>query len=112
MDTNVSAARLYENFSVMQISTDSQALYNSRQLTISYVENVLAFATETPCCCLINALGFLEELLPNASKAITQQCEQQMSVSDDRPPFTTIQSVIVRNERILKAMDAILQYPC
>ena len=119
MDTNDAAARLHENFSVaddecsdMQISTDSQALSNGRQSSTGYIENVPAFGTDTPCCCLTNALGFLEELLPNASKANTQRCEQQISVSDAEPPFTTIQSVIAQNERIVEAMDCILQCPC
>lgn len=121
MDTNETAALWHEeNFSIaddacsdMQISTDAHTLSDRRQSITGYVENVPAFGTDGPCCCLINALGFLEELSANALKANTQQCEQQQtSVSDAEPPSPTIQSVIAQNERIVEAMDSILQCAC
>ncbi len=120
MGTNDTASLLYrKNFSVAddacsdtRISTESPALFNSRQSITGYVEIVPVFGTDSPCCCLINALGLLEELSPNASKATTQQCEQQTSVSDAEPPSPTIQSVVAQNKRIVAAMDSILQCPC
>ena len=120
MDTNESTAHLHEeNFSVaddaisdMQISLDPHTLSNNRQSITGYVENVPALGLDTPCCCLINALGFLEELFPNASRANSQPCEQQTPISDAEHSFPTIQSVIAQNERIVEAMDTVLQCPC
>ena len=120
LDTNDTTALLHEENSSntddacsdMQVSTDSHTFSNNRQSITGYVENAPALGLDTPCCCLINALGFLEELFPNASRASSQPCEQQTAVSDAEPPFPTIQSVIAQNERIVEAMDSILQCPC
>ena len=120
MDINDTVAHLHEeNFSVAddassdtQILTDSYTLCNSRQSITGHVEDVPALWHDTPCCCLITALGFLEKLGPNASKPYTQPCEQQTSVSDAEHPFPTIQTVIAQNERIVEAMDSILECPC
>lgn len=124
MDTNDTVALWHEeNFSItddtcsdMQISPDPHSLFNNRQSLTLPVDNFPSLGRDTPCCCLMTALGFLEETSPNASRASTQPCEQQQqqqpSISDADPPFTTIQSVIAQNERIVEAMDAILQCPC
>ena len=119
MGINDTAAFLHdENFSItdetcsdMQIPTPPHSLSNSRQSSTSHVENSPALWPETPCCCLITALGFLKELVPSASKAYPHPCEQQTSISEAEPAFPTIQSVIAQNERIVEAMDSILQCP-
>lgn len=120
MDTNDAASRLHEDsFAVaddacsdMQIVTDPHSLSNSRQSITGYVENVPALWPETACCCLITTLGFLKELFPDASKAYTQPYERRTSVSDAESPFPTIQSVIAQNERIVEAMESILECSC
>ncbi|MCJ1264567.1 hypothetical protein MMC22_004440 [Lobaria immixta] len=120
IDTNDAAALLLkENFAIandvcfdMPILTDPHTPSNSQQSITSHLENVLGLWPEKSCYCLITALGFLKELAPSASKAYTQQCEQQTSVSDAERPFPTYQSVIAQNERILEAMDSILQCSC
>ena len=120
MDKNDIATLLQEeNISIaddacsdVQISTDSYTLSNSRQSITGAVENIPVLGIDTHCCCMRNALGFLEGFLPNLSKANTQQCEQQTYISDAEPPFPTIQSVIAHNERIVEAIDSILHCPC
>lgn len=119
-DTNDTAAFLHEeNSSVtddacsdMQTLFDPYTLPSSRQSITGHMETSPALWPNTPCCCLVTALGFLKELLPNVSKAYTQPCERQTSVADAEPPFPTIQSVIAQNERVVEAMDSILQCPC
>lgn len=96
----------------MQTLIDPHTLPSSRQSTTGHVENVSALSPDTPCCCLVTVLGFLGELSPNAPKAYNQPWEQQTSVSDAEPPIPTIQSVIAQNERIVEAMDSILQCSC
>ncbi|KAL9130268.1 MAG: hypothetical protein Q9217_001518 [Psora testacea] len=120
MDTNDTPALLHEvNFSVadnaclgLQILTDPHSLSNDRQSITGEVENDPALSPDMPCCCLIIALDFLKELFPNASKAYTQPCEQQTSLTVAEPPFPTIQSVIAQNKRVVEAMDSILQCTC
>lgn len=119
-DTKDAAAFLHEeNSSVtddassdMQTLIDSHTLPGSRQSISGHVENVPALWPNTPCYCLVTALGLLKQLFPDASKAWNQPRERQTSVSDAEHPFPTIQSVISQNERIVEAMESILQCPC
>lgn len=78
--------------------------------SIGNVENFFPHCSDPPCGCLATAQGFLQELVPNASKARAHLGNQ--TVEDTQALFPVIRSVIAENERMVEAMDNILQCDC
>lgn len=76
----------------------------------SYAESDPSPRADPPCRCRLTAHGFLQGLFPGASEA----CGQLDRGRADAPgsPFPAIRTVIAENERMVEAMDNILQCPC
>ena len=94
----------------MQVLTNSHTFSHGGPPIAGHVGSGATFWMDSPCCCLITALGFLKDLSPKTSKGCAQAGVQISA--DAGSPFPTIQSVIAENERIVKALDSILQCPC
>lgn len=83
---------------------------NSRIPTASEARNPQDFRSQSPRCCLIRALGLLNQLFPNASKTCTHSGKQDHEKATY--PLPTIQSVIAENEETIEAICNMLQCPC
>lgn len=94
----------------MQVLTNSHTFSHGRPPIAGHVRSGATFCMDSPCCCLITALGFLKDLSPKTAKGCAQAGVQISA--DAGSPFPTIQSVIAENERIVKALDSILQCSC
>ena len=92
-------------------STNPRILAHREPSTTSVMEEFPASSLHLSCYCLTTVLGFLRELMPNPSKAYPQ--------SDERHPrgaagssFTLSQWLVAENERVVVAMDSVLQCYC
>ncbi|MCJ1251843.1 hypothetical protein MMC30_009081 [Trapelia coarctata] len=65
------------------------------------------FRIDSPCCCLIRALGFFTQLFPNASEVCTQGNENGSAIQ-----LPCFQRVVEQNKQIIEAISQILQCPC
>lgn len=65
--------------------------------------------TESPCFCLIRALGLMKQLFPSPSTACTNSATPGLDKSTTLP---TIQAVIAKNERTIEAVSTMLQCSC
>ena len=84
---------------------------NSRASPTSDAQSYQGFpASDSPCCCLIRALGLLKQLFPNTSTACTSSNKQGYENTTRQLP--TIQTVIVENEQTIQAINNMLQCPC
>ena len=86
------------------ISTESQALHESRPCFTDNVDHAPNRWGDSDCHCLTSALGSLNELSTNASNLCTMQ-----NFQDGQSP---IQSALVDKERMVKAVDNVLRCPC
>ncbi len=66
-------------------------------------------ATESPCSCLVQALGFMKQLFPSSSNACMTWATQGL---DKATAISTIQAVIARNEATIEAVSTMLQCSC
>lgn len=66
-------------------------------------------ATESPCSCLVQALGFMKQLFPLPSNACTTWATQGLDTATAIP---TIQAVITRNEATIEAVSTMLRCSC
>ncbi|KAH8589384.1 aflatoxin regulatory protein-domain-containing protein [Bisporella sp. PMI_857] len=78
---------------------------NSRQSPAA--ENMQSYqpsrTLESPCFCLVRALGLMKQLFPNPSNSKN---------GDERTSIRTIQAVIQKNEHTVEAISLMLQCPC
>lgn len=65
--------------------------------------------TESPCFCLIRALGLMKQLFPSPSTACTTSAIPGLDKSTTLP---TIQAVIAKNEHTIEAVSTMLQCSC
>jgi hypothetical protein len=72
--------------------------------------NFQDFCSDSPCCCLLRALGLLKQLFRNAATACT--CSKKQGYSHTSCQLPTIQSVIAENEQTIEAISNMLQCPC
>ncbi|EKG11358.1 hypothetical protein MPH_11519 [Macrophomina phaseolina MS6] len=70
------------------------------------------FLSESPCCCLIRALGLLRKLFPNPSMscASSETRGSERDGGSDQPP--ALESVVRENERTVEAVSSMLECPC
>ena len=66
-------------------------------------------ATESPCSCLVQALGFMKQLFPSPSNACMTWATQGL---DKATAIPTIQAVIARNEGTIEAVSTMLECSC
>ena len=66
-------------------------------------------ATESPCSCLVQALGFMKQLLPPPSNACITWAAQGL---DKATAIPTAQAVIARNEATIEAVSTMLKCTC
>lgn len=66
-------------------------------------------AAESPCSCLVQALGFMKQLFPLPSNACTTWATQGL---DKASAIPTIQAVITRNEATIEAVSTMLKCSC
>ncbi|SLM36605.1 c6 transcription factor [Lasallia pustulata] len=66
-------------------------------------------ATESPCSCLVQALGLMKQLFPSSSNACMTWATQRL---DKATAISTIQAVIARNEATIEAVSAMLKCSC
>lgn len=64
---------------------------------------------ESPCSCLVQALGFMKQLCPLPSNAYTTWATQDLDKTSAVP---TIQAVITRNEATIEAVSTMLKCSC
>lgn len=120
LDSNDGAALLppEDAFSVLdeavaELSTLSKPRSppNSRaSTTTSDAPSFQGCRSESPCSCLIRALGLLKQLSPNTSTACTRSKRQGYENATCQLP--TIQSVVAENEQTIEAISNMLQCPC
>ena len=65
--------------------------------------------TESPCSCLVQALGFMKQLFPSSSNACMTWATQDL---DRATAIPTIQAVIARNEATIEAVSTMLKCSC
>ena len=68
-----------------------------------------AHATESPCSCLVQALGLMKQLVPSSSNACMTTATQGPNKATAIP---TIQAVISRNEATMEAVGVMLNCSC
>ena len=83
---------------------------SSRGPNASEAWNTQDIRSQSPRCCLIRALGLLNQLLPNASRTCTHSGRQDYDKATY--PLPIIQSVIADNEETIEAICKMLQCPC
>ena len=83
---------------------------SSRGPSASEAWNTQDISSQSPRCCLIRALGLLNQLFPNASRTCTHSGRQDYENASY--PLPTIQSVIAENEETIEAICKMLQCPC
>jgi plasmid stability protein len=66
-------------------------------------------ATESPCSCLVQALGFMKQLFPSSSNACMTWATQGL---DKATAIPTIQAVIAQNEATIEAVGTMLKCSC
>lgn len=66
-------------------------------------------ATESPCSCLVQALGFMKQLFPSSSNACMTWATEGL---DKVTAISTIQAVIARNEATIEAVSTMLKCAC
>jgi Aflatoxin regulatory protein/Fungal Zn(2)-Cys(6) binuclear cluster domain len=66
-------------------------------------------ATESPCSCLVQALGFMKQLFPSSSNACMTWATQGL---DKATAIPTIQAVIAQNEATIEAVSTMLKCSC
>ncbi|KAL9045274.1 MAG: hypothetical protein Q9214_001660 [Letrouitia sp. 1 TL-2023] len=93
-----------EAYSDIQTQPNPNARPDSRYSTTDSLESASILCGDSYCCCLKTSLGFLKDLSANSSKAYAFQ--------GDAGPSFPIQSVIAKNERIVEAIDSMLQCFC
>ncbi|MCJ1400480.1 hypothetical protein MMC11_003686 [Xylographa trunciseda] len=64
---------------------------------------------DSPCFCLVEALGLMKQLFPNNSPACTTSSTQGF---DNHITIPTIQAVIAQNEQTVNAVSRMLQCSC
>ncbi|CAD6579602.1 MAG: hypothetical protein ASARMPREDX12_009307 [Alectoria sarmentosa] len=79
-------------------------------LTTSDAQTFQGPRSESPCCCLILALGHLKQLFPNASTSCTRSRRQ--SLKNTTSQLLTLQSVVTENEQTIEEISNMLQCPC
>lgn len=67
-------------------------------------------SSQSPCCCLLDTLGYLKQLFPTASTVCTRSKSQDFEDATCQLP--TIQSVVAENQQIVEAISEMLQCPC
>ena len=72
--------------------------------------NFQDFCFDSPCCCLLQALSLLKQLLRKAATVCTCTKKQGYSHTSDRLP--TIQSVIAENGQTIESINDILLCRC
>lgn len=65
--------------------------------------------TDSPCFCLVWALGLMKQLFPSPSTACTTSATKGL---DKLTSIPTIQAVITKNEHIIKAVSTMLECSC
>lgn len=65
--------------------------------------------TESPCSCLVQALGFMKQLFPSSSNACMTWATQGL---DKATAIPTVQAVIARNEATIEAVSTMLKCLC
>ena len=68
-----------------------------------------ARVTDSPCSCLIQALGFMKQLFPSSSSTCMTWATQGL---DNAIAIPTIQAVIARNETTIEAVSTMLSCSC
>lgn len=74
------------------------------------VESLLDIGADSPCCCLVRALGLLKHLFPSGSRTCTRSRRQSYDSSSSYIP--TIHSVVTENAETIDAISNMLQCPC
>ncbi|KAI4213306.1 MAG: hypothetical protein LQ351_004047 [Letrouitia transgressa] len=90
-------------YSNMQVQSNSDSRPDSR--SSDGIESGSTLCSDSRCCCLETALGFLKDLSTNFSQAYTSQGDAGLL-------FPSVQSVIAKNRRTVEAIDSILQCFC
>lgn len=124
LTSNNSSENLFDNFQLFQDSIpdfsafskpDSTSDNHASPLDAQSSSNNSTRGTETPCFCLVRALGLMKQLFPspnnnNYASAIDEVDQQQRHQSNTTAP--TIQSVIAKNEHTIEAISSMLQCSC
>lgn len=119
LDLNSSAAlfNLDDGFSIIDetaspfpILSKPLSLPNKRAPTSSDTQSFQDVLSDSPCCCLIRALGLFRQLFPNASTTCSRLKEQGYENATSQTP--TIQSVVAENEQTVEAIGKMLQCSC
>ena len=83
---------------------------SSRDPSASETWKTQDIRSQSPSCCLIRALGLLNQLFPNASRTCTRS--ERQDYENTIYPLPTIQSVIAENEETIEAISQMLQCSC
>ncbi|KAL8718838.1 MAG: hypothetical protein Q9225_004083 [Loekoesia sp. 1 TL-2023] len=119
LDFNGSAAlfNFEDGFSIIDETASSfpilskpLSLPTKRDSTSSDAQSFQDVLSDSPCCCLVRALGLFKQLFPNASTTCSRLKEQGYENATSQTP--TIQSVVVENEQTIEAISKMLQCSC
>lgn len=78
----------------------------SRSSVTDRLHSARDYSSDPGCSCLLQALGLLKQLFPNASSSSTYMASLFPG------QFPTIHSVIVENEQTIAVLNTMLQCPC
>ena len=91
----------------LSIPSSTPEYYTSLRKEVHNYQEVRA--TELPCSCLVQALGFMKQLFPSSSSACMTWATQGL---DKATAIPTIPAVIARNEATIDAVSTMLKCLC
>ena len=94
---------------LLALSVPSSTVKNSTPSSKEVHNNQEVRPTESPCSCLVQALGFMKQLFPSSSNACMTWATQGL---DKATAIPTIQAVIARNEATIEAVSTMLKCSC
>lgn len=92
--------------------TTSRSPPPSQPSASSDAERYQGLCSKSPCCCIVRALGFLQQLCQSTASTSCTSSGGQDHYNDVTRPLATVHSIVAENAQIIPSVSKMLHCPC